>query len=389
MCNSTKLALYLPVVFIFLGLLNINSFTHGFTKEINKFLSSRSGTSARENLTTWKQARYKLECSENGPCQILLKLDLPRENRLKKKALLEMKNLKVRENEINKEESSPVLTQISDMSKRLQQTLQDLHKLETMWKERYDTDDSKNPPIAINIQNTSSHGSKPISNLPQAPVDCADLYKKGETLSGSYEIQLDQQDLRTRFSVSCDMETDGGGWTIIQRRQDGSVNFERNWHQYKHGFGDSNGEYWLGLEKIHLLNSHGNWRLRFDLWDFDGNHVYAEYERFRLGRAAENYHIRVGAYRGTAGDGFHYGVYPLRPNNMKFTTLDKDNDKSHYNCAELYNGGWWYNNCMVINLNGIYYTGGHYNSRYRNGIVWTPWTHASLKRTEIKVKPHY
>ena len=71
------------------------------------------------------------------------------------------------------------------------------------------------------------------------------------------------------------METDGGGWTVFQRRQDGSVDFYRNWTDYENGFGNLTGEFWLGLSKINRLTKASN-TLRVDLEDFDGNTSYAQ-----------------------------------------------------------------------------------------------------------------
>ena len=75
--------------------------------------------------------------------------------------------------------------------------------------------------------------------------------------------------LRT-FQVYCDMDTDGGGWVVFQRRMDGTVDFYRNWADYLKGFGDLNGEFWLGLYKIHRLTQATNTTLRIDLADFEG-----------------------------------------------------------------------------------------------------------------------
>lgn len=56
-----------------------------------------------------------------------------------------------------------------------------------------------------------------------------------------------------RVQVQCDMEKDGGGWTVIQRRRIGLTSFERDWKQYKSGFGKINGDFWLGNENIFRL----------------------------------------------------------------------------------------------------------------------------------------
>ncbi|XP_060575485.1 ficolin-1-like [Ruditapes philippinarum] len=74
------------------------------------------------------------------------------------------------------------------------------------------------------------------------------------------------------LSVYCDMDTDDGGWTVFQRRQDGSVDFFRDWEEYKTGFGDLNGEFWLGNKYLNLLtNDDKQHELRIDMEDFNGN----------------------------------------------------------------------------------------------------------------------
>ena len=99
------------------------------------------------------------------------------------------------------------------------------------------------------------------------------------------------------------METDGGGWTVFQRRKDGSVDFYRNWTDYEEGFGDLNGEFWLGLSKIHRLTQDGtDYTLRVDLEDFENETRYAKYSTFNIGDSTTEYTITVGGYSSDAGD---------------------------------------------------------------------------------------
>ena len=98
------------------------------------------------------------------------------------------------------------------------------------------------------------------------------------------------------------MITDGGGWTVFQRRVDGSVNFYRGWREYKFGFGHLSGEFWLGNDNLHRIAAAGNMRLRVDLEDFDGKVVFAEYSSFKVAGVSDKYRLLIGGYDGTAGD---------------------------------------------------------------------------------------
>ena len=123
-------------------------------------------------------------------------------------------------------------------------------------------------------------------------------------------------------------------WEVIQRRLDGTVDFYRNWASYVDGFGDLDGEYWLGLKNIHCLTSRtASTQLRVSLADFEGMKKFATYSFFSVGNAATNYRLNVAGYGGIAGDGL------TRPNGTGFSTFDNDNDKSSNNCAETYKGG--------------------------------------------------
>ena len=111
------------------------------------------------------------------------------------------------------------------------------------------------------------------------------------------------------MQVLCDMTTNGGGWTVFQRRLNGSVDFYRDWSSYKNGFGDLHGEFWLGNDNLHRLTAAGSVSLRVDLEDFEGNIRYAEYATFKVADQADKYRIVISGYSGTAGDSLNKQRY--------------------------------------------------------------------------------
>ncbi|PFX33303.1 Ficolin-2 [Stylophora pistillata] len=145
--------------------------------------------------------------------------------------------------------------------------------------------------------------------------NCAEIYKSGTTTDGVYTIKPDNL---PAIEVFCDQTTAGGGWTVFQKRLDGSVDFYRYWNDYKQGFGDVSCEFWLGLDKIHRQISKNQNVLRVDLEDFEGNTAYAEYKKFEVKSQKDKYWLIRGFYSGNAGHSFP----PSRP----FTTRDQDNE---------------------------------------------------------------
>ncbi|XP_068020203.1 ficolin-1-like isoform X2 [Melanerpes formicivorus] len=220
--------------------------------------------------------------------------------------------------------------------------------------------------------------------------NCQDLLGKGKILSGWYTIYPQGCNATTVF---CDMDTDGGGWIVFQRRWDGSVNFLRGWDSYRRGFGSQLTEFWLGNDNIHFLTSlvlhhccppslPEPCELRVDLRDFENNYYFAKYASFRVLGESEKYKLVLGDFLGgNAGDSFSYHK------DMPFSTTDQDNDLSSLNCATEYKGAWWYNDCHYSNLNGMYWLGTH--SSYADGINWKTGKdyHYSLQRAEMKFRP--
>ncbi|XP_028391509.1 ficolin-1-like [Dendronephthya gigantea] len=207
-------------------------------------------------------------------------------------------------------------------------------------------------------------------------TSCAYLYNEGIRQDGVYTINPDGQG---SFQVRCDMSTDGGGWTMFQRRKDGSQDFYLGWSDYKAGFGNLSGEFWLGLDKIHRLTKSGQNVLRVDLMDFNGTKRYAKYGKFCVADDSDKYRLNISHYSGTASDSL------LWHNGMKFSTNDSDNDvRPDKNFASMFKGAWWYNNGHQSNLNGLYLGAGE---TYNSGIKWNKWHNRSMKMTEMKIRP--
>ncbi|XP_051000772.1 angiopoietin-4, partial [Acomys russatus] len=193
--------------------------------------------------------------------------------------------------------------------------------------------------------------------------NCAEIKRSGATTSGVYTIH--GANFTRPLKVFCDMETDGGGWTLIQRREDGSVNFQRTWEEYKEGFGNVAREHWLGNEAVHRLTSRAAYLLRVELQDWEGRQTSFHYEHFQLGSERQRYSFSVNGSSSSSA-GFKSS---LPPQGTKFSTSDMDNDNCMCKCAQMMSGGWWFDACGLSNLNGIYYPF-HQHLNKLNGIRW-------------------
>ncbi|XP_052251069.1 ficolin-1-like [Dreissena polymorpha] len=209
-------------------------------------------------------------------------------------------------------------------------------------------------------------------------TDCTDILRQGFIANGVYTIK--PSTLWRPLQVYCDQTTAGGGWTVIQRRQDGSENFTRSWIDYAYGFGSLKGEFWLGNEFIHRLTSTVPNELRIELQDFENDYRVAKYGRFVVGPESDLYRSTIAFFSGNVTDSFAPGH-----NNRQFSTVDNGPSRT---CAESYKGGFWYNNCHAVNINGLYLKGKH--DSFADGVDWLGFRgyHYSLKFTEMKIRPY-
>ncbi|XP_061570756.1 fibrinogen-like 2a [Cololabis saira] len=231
---------------------------------------------------------------------------------------------------------------------------------------------------AVNKLSSTCTTQCAAQNSPQlilAPRDCSDYNVLEERKNGVYRVTPDARN--GTFEVFCEMESFGGGWTVIQQRLDGSVSFNRTWAEYKKGFGNLGGEFWLGNDHIHLLTKAKDMILRIELEDFEGVREYAKYDQVYVANEYLRYRLSVSGYSGTAGNAISFNKH-FNHDQKFFSTPDRDNDMyPSGNCGAYYSSGWWFDACMSANLNGKYY-----HKRYkgvRNGIFWGTWHNMSTE----------
>ena len=181
------------------------------------------------------------------------------------------------------------------------------------------------------------------------------------------------------------MSTDGGGWTVIQKRVPGGTeNFTRNWTDYENGFGDLSGEFWLGLRNIHCLTAREAHELRIDMKQENGISKTWTYQTFTVAGSEDKYRLNIGGGVGQGRDAM------AMSNGMQFSTYDSDNDKYSGSCTLLHQGAWWYNSCYRANLNGPHTTPSLAGVSQKWGrLIWADdaSTYAYVPSVEMKLRP--
>ena len=209
---------------------------------------------------------------------------------------------------------------------------------------------------------------------PTISKDCVELKRRGFQ-DGVYFINgggLNKE-------VYCDMTTDGGGWIVIQKRFDGSVDFNRTWDDYKDGFGDLKGEHWLGNDFIHQYTNANPTEMKIIGVAFDGVQAQAKMDNFQLSGEVSKYTFNYDSCQGMWCAGWTVAK------GMRFSTIDQDNDESDEDCAGFYSCGWWFRKCFQYNLNGRY-SQTPKDVSLAGGIHWFRGHRESLKETTMLIR---
>lgn len=204
------------------------------------------------------------------------------------------------------------------------------------------TDNELAETLVAELENVEAQYEAIVNKLPQ---DCSEL---STHVDGLHLIAPAGQ--HHPLMTHCN----ANGWTTVQRRFDGSADFNRSWADYAQGFGTPGGEYWIGNEQLHHLTLNNCTQLRIQMQDIYDNNWVAEYKHFYISSRDDGYRLHIGDYSGNASDALNY------QQGMQFSAIDDDRDISQTHCAANYEGGWWFSHCQHANLNG----------RYNLGLTW-------------------
>lgn len=213
---------------------------------------------------------------------------------------------------------------------------------------------------------------------PEIATSCLDPY----TNNGILKLQLGAES--EPFYVPCQDD----GWTVIMNRSSNALSFERGWLDYKEGFGNLAGDFFIGLDKLHAMTSYQLHELRIELENFRGDIAYAGYDAFAISGEREMYALLLlGNYKTDlvpgAGDSLRYQA------GARFSTFDNDNDNCvECNCAQRFRAGGWFNACARTNLMGVYMTRQPEESD-ETGIHWDTFqgVNVSLRSVKMLIRP--
>lgn len=268
-----------------------------------------------------------------------------------------MNEIKIKEKEAHCKKQDEIYAEVSSISRLMRELSAETKKEGTLRNEMQkqideykDIIEKKNKDIRIlkNLIDKNKHLTEDVTEgLSDSPEDEILEDIKPEkydnsclTVNNTSKILMIKVPHIEPFSMPCDGTIAGPGWTVIQRRVDSIVDFNREWDAYKIGFGDLNGNLFIGLEKLYRMTNSQPHELYIHLSNFRGETRYAHYKNFSIGSEDEGYSLKLLLdYSGDAGDALKIN------RNMKFSTYDRDNDKSFDNCAAVRKGGWWYNQC--------------------------------------------
>ncbi|XP_065074205.1 microfibril-associated glycoprotein 4-like [Ochlerotatus camptorhynchus] len=212
---------------------------------------------------------------------------------------------------------------LSDLISNLNKTCESLG----MWQNWMSPSKTSLPPIGTNSQQTTV-----VSSCKKVPLDA----------SGVYLFQPSESIYP--YPVYCDQESFIGsqGWIVIQnRKENGQLSFDRDWTEYRDGFGDPRNEFWLGLEKIYqLMKRDEKYELLVMMRKKNGKTEAARYSTVSIGGEEDGYALELGSYAfGSAGHTMEFS------NKAKFSTPDSNHDGAGKECAQQLRSGWWFSDC--------------------------------------------
>ncbi|XP_041372488.1 uncharacterized protein LOC121385775 isoform X2 [Gigantopelta aegis] len=197
--------------------------------------------------------------------------------------------------------------------------------------------------------------------------NCSDVIEHNITTSGVFTIQ--PRDSGLALHAYCDIEDNKTAWLVIQRKSNGSTNFNKTWYEYRDGFGEIDSDYWLGNNDIHRITKQGQYELQIDLETNTAEKKHVMYDTFYVHSKYTYFTLNVIGFHGDIKD-------LLSPSDGKlFRTFDKM--KIDNFCDEPEVGAFWLSSCFSLNLSK------------GNKTTWPPWCNGTCYITSsvMKIRP--